>query len=120
MENKSVFGSPEVLKYTANHVSIAVSLNRTAFAAVATANGGKIPAGTFLSFNKEARATKAVPVTEQALAAGILRYDVDYASYSEEADHVAAIVEGYVDLKKLPVQPSSAVKTALPQVTFLR
>lgn len=118
MQNKQIFGSKEILKYTANVVSIAVSLNRTAFASVAAANNGIIPAGTFLSFNKEARATKAVPVTESALAAGVLRYDVDYNT--EEADHVAAIVEGYIDLKELPVQPTAAVKTALPQVTFLR
>lgn len=113
------FGSKkEIVKFPDLCADVAVVLDTTAFAAVAAANEGVVPAGTFVYMDLENRATKALPADGTNAAVGVLRYDVKLDS--KEANAAAAIIHGFVDLNKIPVAPTAAQRETLPHVTFLR
>lgn len=116
---KTTYGSPvEILKYPENYAATSIVLDQTAFATIAAANAGYVPAGTLVNFDLKVRATKAVPATVDKVATGVLRYDVKLVS--KEADGAAAIIWGFVDLAKIPTAPTAAQETALKQITFMR
>ena len=113
------FGSKkEIVKYPDLCAAVGVVLDTTAFATIAAANGGDVPAGTFVHFDLDNRATKAVPASDTKVAVGVLRYDVKLDS--KEANAAAAIIHGFVDLDKIPAAPTAAQRESLPHVTFLR
>ena len=118
MEKKTYGSAKEILKYPELCAATSVVLDRTAFAAVADANGGVVPAGTFVNFDLKDRAVKATPADESNPAVGVLRYDVVLAS--KEADGAAAVFNGIVDLAKLPVEPTAAQETELRNIIFMR
>lgn len=115
MEIKHYSAQKKIVKFAAHCVSPAVALDRAAFAALAV--DGVVPAGTFVQFDLKNRATKATPATEANIT-GVLRYDVKLTG--KDADHAAAIIEGYVDLDQIPVAPTAAQEAALRKITFMR
>jgi len=54
---------------------------------------------------------------DTAVAEGILFNDID-VTYGEEAG--AMMIAGFVDLDKLPNEPSASIETSLPKITFMR
>ena len=116
---KTTYGvSKEILKYPETAVAVSVVLDRDAFATIAGANDGVVPAGTILNFDLKNRATKAVPSTGDAAAVGVLRHDTKLSA--KEADGAAAVIQGFIDLDKIPTAPTAAQETALRQITFMR
>lgn len=116
---KTTYGAlKEVLKYPETAVATSVVLDKTAFATIANANGGYVPAGTIINFDLTNIAVKAVPSTAEKAATGVLRHDTKLAS--KEADGAAALIGGVIDLDKLPAAPTEAQATALKQITFIR
>lgn len=113
------YGGPEkqILKFPEN-TAIAVALDATAFASIAAANEGIVPAGTFLHFDLENRAVKAVPSTADAEAVGVLRHDTKLDG--KEANAAAAIIHGFIDLTQIPNEPTAAQKTALNLIKFIK
>ncbi|QCR33132.1 hypothetical protein [Lysinibacillus sp. SGAir0095] len=107
----------EILKYPDHHVSTTVTVDATGV----TANGeGKkiVPAGTIVGGGFLAdRSVKAKASSETVAAEGVLRYDVDVTHGPAVA---AVVLHGFVDLTKLPAQPTAAQITALKQITFLK
>lgn len=106
----------EILKFHDHHVSVAVTIDDTGVSAI---NGKKVvPAGTIVGGGFLAdRKKKAVASTEAIAAEGVLRYDVD-VTYGPAPG--AAVIHGFVDLNKIPAQPTAAQVTALKQITFLK
>lgn len=116
---KTTYGvAKEILKYPETAVAVSVVLDRTAFATIAGANDGVVPAGTIIHFDLKNRATKAEPSTVDKAAVGVLRHDTKLAS--KEADGAAAVIHGFIDLAKIPTAPTEVQETALKQITFLR
>lgn len=117
---KTTYAGPqkEILLYPEGAYARPVILDRTAFATVANANGGVVPAGTIVYFDLENRAVKAQPVGENKPATGVLRHDVVLADH--EAEQAAAIIHGIINLDKLPAAPTATDKTALKHIIFAR
>lgn len=112
---KQVYGNTkEILKYPENYGAVAVSLNATAFTPV----DGVIPAGTLVSFDLENRAVKGVAADVDSPATGVLRYDVKVNS--KEVQAAAVVIEGYVNLDRIPVAPTAEQVAQMKQITFLR
>lgn len=112
---KQVYGTTkEILKYPENYAAVSVELDGAAFTAV----DGVIPAGTFVSFDLENRQAKGVPASETAEATGVLRYDVK--ANSKEVQGAAVVIEGYVNLDRIPTAPTAAQVEQMNKITFLR
>lgn len=77
-----------------------------------------IPAGTIVSFDLENRQTKGVPATAENEATGVLRYDVKAGS--KELQGAAVVIEGYVNLDRIPTAPTAAQVEQMNKITFLR
>lgn len=107
----------EILKYPDHHVSTTVTVDDTGINA--NSDGKKIvPAGTIVGGGfLEDRTKLAVASSDTVPAEGVLRYDVD-VTYGPAVG--AAVLHGFVDLSKLPAEPTDAQKTALTQITFLK
>jgi len=106
----------EILKYPDHHVSMTVTFDDTGI--TANADGKKIvPAGTIVGGGMLAdRSVKAKAVND-ATAEGVNRYDVD-VTYGPAVG--AVVIHGFVDLAKLPEQPSAEAIGALKQITFMK
>lgn len=113
------YGGPEkqILKFPDN-TAVAVALDPVAFKTIADANGGVVPAGTFLHFDLENRATKAEPSTVDKAAVGVLRHDTKLDG--KEANAAAAIIHGFIDLTQIPTAPTAEQKTALNLIKFIK
>lgn len=116
---KTTYGvKKEILKYPETAVAVSVALDRDAFATIAGANDGVVPAGTILNFDLKNRTVKAVPSTVDAAAVGVLRHDTVLTG--KDADGAAAIIHGFINLDKIPAEPTAAQETALRHIAFMR
>lgn len=116
---KQTYGvNKEILKYPEKAVAVSVELDKTAFATIATANEGIVPAGTIVYFDLKNRSVKATPVGDGKPATGVLRHDTKLAG--KDADGTAAVISGFVDLDKIPTAPTAAEETALKHIVFMR
>ena len=106
-----------ILKFSDHYVNLAVTVSDTGIQP--NAEGKKmVPAGTILGGGFLVDDTKqAVPSTESVAAEGILFYDVDVTDGPASG---AALIHGFVDLSKLPAQPTVEQVTTLTQITFLK
>lgn len=116
-ETKTYGNTKGILKFPDHYVNLPVTVSDEGV--VANAEGKKIvPAGTIIGGGFLADETKkAVKSTEAIEAEGVLFYDVD-VTYGPAAG--AALIHGFIDLDKLPEQPTAAQVTALKQITFLK
>ena len=104
-----------ILKFPDHYVNKAVAVSDAGV--TANAEGKKIvPAGTIIGGGFLTDDTKLAVKTNAAGAEGVLFYDVDVTYGPAPA---AALIHGFVDLKKLPEAPAEAAVTALKQITFL-
>lgn len=107
----------EILKYPDHHVSVTATVDDTGV--VANSDGRKVvPAGTILGggFLTD-RSKKAVTSTADTKAEGVLRYDADV---THGPAVVAVVIHGFVDLSKLPDEPTVEQVAALNQITFFK
>jgi len=119
---KNYTNKKEILKFPDHYVNIAVTVDDTGV--TPNAEGKKIvPAGTIVGGGFLTDPTiKAVKATTDATsgvsnAEGILFHDVD-VTYGPAPGTV--LIHGFVDLNKLPAEPTAEEKEALKQITFLK
>lgn len=106
----------EILKYPDHHVSITATFDDTGI--TANADGKKIvPAGTIVGGGMLANRSVKAKAANDATAEGVSRYDVD-VTYGPAVG--AVVIHGFVDIAKLPVQPSAEAIGALKQITFMK
>lgn len=96
-QKTDILNTPEIL-YNAHYV--AVPFDCTALTSLAT--NGVIPAGTIVPANDET-------------ATGILLHDVTLA----ENPNGTAVVDGFINVAKLPDTPDADALTALKKITFM-
>lgn len=108
--------SKEILKYPDHHVSMTATFDDTGI--TANADGKKIvPAGTIVGGGMLADRSVKAKAANDATAEGVSRYDVD-VTYGPAVG--AVVIHGFVDLAKLPEQPSAEAIGALKQITFMK
>lgn len=114
---KTSYTTPkEILKFPDHHMSVAVTVNDVGV--TANAEGRKIvPAGTLLGGGFLTNRSVKVAKVNDATTQGVLRYDVDVTQGPASG---AAVIHGFVDLKKLPEAPVAEAVAALKQITFLK
>lgn len=106
----------EILKYPDHHVSMTATFDDTGI--TANADGKEIvPAGTIVGGGMLADRSVKAKATNDATAEGVSRYDVD-VTYGPAVG--AVVIHGFVNLAKLPVQPSAEAIGALKQITFMK
>lgn len=106
----------EILKYPDHHVSMTATFDDTGI--TANVDGKKIvPAGTIVGGGMLADRSVKAKATNDATAEGVSRYDVD-VTYGPAVG--AVVIHGFVDLTKLPTQPTTEAMTALKQITFMK
>lgn len=113
-------GYPDCLKYFSNSSWNAVAVIVDDTGIVANAEGRKVvPMGTVVGGASQPVLTnRHEPVTEKntADAEGVLLRDVDVTEGPADG---AMVVEGYIDLAKMPAAPAAAAITALPKIKFM-
>lgn len=104
---KTEYGNNKsILKYVDHYVNVPIMVSDSGISA--DAEGKKIvKAGSFLNASGA--------IVSDATAAGVLFYDVDVTHGDAPG---AILIHGFVDVTKLPVQPTDEVKTALKLVQF--
>ncbi len=110
----------EILKFPDHYVNLAITVSDAGV--TANAEGKKIvPAGTILGGgvleDDTIDAVKATTTTGVSNAEGLLFNDTD-VTYGPAPG--ALLIHGFVDLGKLPVEPTDEEKAALKQVTFIK
>jgi hypothetical protein len=108
----------EILKF-ADYVGIAVTVDDTGVAVDPESGKRIVPAGTilggvaapFLTDN-----TQRVGARNDAGAEGVLLYDVDVTHGPAPA---SMVIQGFIDINKLPTAPAAAAVTALRGVQFI-
>lgn len=114
-------GYPDCLKYFSNASWNAVAVRVDDTGIVANAEGRKIvPKGTIVGgASQHVLTNRHEPVAEKntADAEGVLLRDVDVTDGPADG---AMVVEGYIDLDKLPAAPAAPAITALPKIKFMR
>ena len=106
----------EILKYPDHHVSMTATFDDTGI--TANADGKKIvPAGTIVGGGMLVDRSVKAKAANDATAEGVSRYDVD-VTYGPAVG--AVVIHGFVDLAKLPVQPSAEAIGVLKQITFMK
>lgn len=111
---------PNILKYYGNGTWNAIAVMVDDTNVTANADGLKIvPAGTIVGGTANPVLTnrnEPVSVKDDSTAEGVLLYSVDVTNGPVTT---AMVVEGYVDLTKLPTAPTAAVIDALSKITFM-
>ncbi|MGE7984923.1 hypothetical protein [Lysinibacillus fusiformis] len=106
----------EILKYPDHHVSMTATFDDIGI--TENADGKKIvPAGTIVGGGMLSDRSVKAKSANDATAEGVSRYDVD-VTYGPAVG--AVVIHGFVDLAKLPVQPSAEAIAALKQITFMK
>jgi len=110
----------EFLKFPDHYVNLAITVSDVGVAA--NAEGKKIvPAGTILGGgvleDDTIDAVKATTTNGVSNAEGLLFNDTD-VTYGPAPG--ALLIHGFVDLGKLPTEPTDEEKAALKQVTFIK
>lgn len=119
IENK--YGNTKnIVKFPDHYVNVAVTVSDVGV--TVDENGKKVvPAGTILGGgvleNPTALAVKATTEDDVSNAEGVLFHDVDVTHGSAPG---AMLIHGFVNLNKLPTEPTDEEKAALKQITFLR
>lgn len=116
MRKTEYTNNKEILKYS-DFTGVPVTFDDTGISA--DAEGKKIvKAGTIVGggFLKD-RTKKALKSTEAVAAEGVVLYDVD-VTHGPKGGSV--VVEGYINLDKIPEAPTQAQEAALKKITFMK
>ncbi|MER2154777.1 MAG: hypothetical protein ABS917_11330 [Solibacillus sp.] len=114
---KTEYGNTkEILKYS-EFTGVPVTFDTASTAAV-TEDGKKIvKAGTIVGGGfLETRSNKGVLANDTVGAEGVVLYDIDVTDGPRGG---SVVVEGYINLAKIPTAPTAAQKEALPRITFM-
>lgn len=115
---KTEYGNTkEILKYS-EFTGVPVTFDTASTAAVAEDGKKVVKAGTIVGGGfLENRSNKGVLAADGTIGAeGVVLYDIDVTDGPKGG---SVVVEGYINLAKIPTAPTAAQKEALPRITFM-